>query len=329
MNIKRLQTLALLAISPTISFAQADRDKVDPTTLDRGNQPPSSVTSGSRSSANAKASDAGAQRPIFLKTQEISTFGGFDSKIYYDDNPFRTSGTVISQYKDAIWSNTAYLGAGLGQVELTDAVITPYVGASLTDTEYMASGLDFLDYRSTNAYIMANIQHSNGWAYRVGVSYSSDYNDALKQETYSEFYPNLGVMKVYSHTDNILGIFNVSVGYHESTSFNSLDVTREDDLDNFDIIASYGLKFSYSNLSISPTYAAVFKSYTEGAPSSNNDREDLIHSLNVRVEYAITNYADVSLFGGYSKRDTKNNFASGYDFVSGTIGLALGVNFNF
>ena len=31
--------------------------------------------------------DAGAQRPIFLKTENISAFGGVDSKIYYDDNP--------------------------------------------------------------------------------------------------------------------------------------------------------------------------------------------------------------------------------------------------
>ena len=69
--------------------------QVDSTTVERSNQPPSSVTSGGDNSANVDASDAGAQRPIFLKTENISTFGGFSSKIYYDDNPFSAKRKVF------------------------------------------------------------------------------------------------------------------------------------------------------------------------------------------------------------------------------------------
>ena len=39
--------------------------------LERNNQPPSSVTSGDNNNANVDASDAGAQRPIFLKTPQM------------------------------------------------------------------------------------------------------------------------------------------------------------------------------------------------------------------------------------------------------------------
>ena len=67
-----------MAIAPFIANAQ-----VDSTTVERKNQPPSSVTSGEGSETNVDASDAGSQRPIFLKTENISAFGGFDSKIYY------------------------------------------------------------------------------------------------------------------------------------------------------------------------------------------------------------------------------------------------------
>jgi hypothetical protein len=139
MKTKINNLVALLVAAPSILFAQ-----VDSTTIERNNQPPSAVTSTDGNNANVDASDAGAQRPIFLKTENISAFGGVDSKIYYDDNPMRTSGTVLSSVKDAIWTNTAYLGAGLGQIEITDAVITPYVGVSLTNTQYMAAGLDAL-----------------------------------------------------------------------------------------------------------------------------------------------------------------------------------------
>ena len=117
----------------------------------------------SNSNDDLSESDTGAQRPIFLKTEKISAFGGISSRIYYDDNPFSTQkDSVLSSQKDAVWSNIAYVGAGLGQVELTDAVVTPYVGASISSSEYLASNLDWLDYTSSSAYIMANIQHSNG-----------------------------------------------------------------------------------------------------------------------------------------------------------------------
>ena len=51
----------------------------------------------------------------------------------------------------------------------------------------------------------------------------------------------------------------------------------------------------YQNFIISPTYSAVFKSYSEDSPSHNDGREDLIHSLNVRLIIPITEFASISL----------------------------------
>ena len=328
MKLNKLKLSVAIAIAPFIANAQ-----VDSTTVERKNQPPSSVTSGEGSETNVDASDAGSQRPIFLKTEHISAFGGFDSKIYYDDNPFSTQkSSVLSSQKDAVWSNTAYVGAGLGQIELTDAVVTPYAGISITSSQFLASNLDWLDYTSSSAYVMANIQHSNGWAYRVGVSYASDSNDQEKIETYSEFYPYVGIIKTYSHNEDTIGIFNLSFGYHDSDS----DPSPFDNsgsrsvLNNFDIIASYGLQYIYNNFIFSPSYSATFKSYNEsGTLHEVNGREDLIHSLNVRVDYPINDHVNLGLFGGYSKRDTKDSGSLPYDFVKGSFGLALGLNTTF
>lgn len=320
--------MALIAIMPSITFAQ-----VDSTTVERSNQPPSSVTSGNGSSANVDASDTGAQRPIFLKTEKISAFGGISSRIYYDDNPFSTQkDSVLSSQKDAVWSNTAYVGAGLGQVELTDAVVTPYVGASISSSEYLASNLDWLDYTSSSAYIMANIQHSNGWSYRAGISYASDSNQQTKTETYSEFYPYIGMMKTYSHNEDTLGIFNLSVGYHDSDSDPSAfdSAQSRSVLNNYDIIATYGIQYIYNDFIISPSYSATYKIYDEsGTLHEVNGREDLIHSINVTIDYPVNDFVNVGLFGGYSKRDTKDSGPIPYDFTKGTFGLSLGLNTTF
>jgi hypothetical protein len=331
MKNKNNYLMALIAIMPSITFAQ-----VDSTTLERSNQPPSSVTSGNGSSANVDASDTGAQRPIFLKTENITAFAGLDSKIYYDDNPL-SANNELSKFKDAVWSNTAYFGAGFGQIELTDAVITPYAGASWTTTEYLASGLDFIDYTSNNIYVMANIQHSNGWSYRAGVSYSSDSNQKDKIETYSEFYPYIGALKTYSHSEDMLGIFNISMGFHDTDSdpfpytySNVTNKSSRSSLNNFDIIASYGIQYIYNNFIISPVYTATFKSYNEsGTFHEVQGREDLIHYLNVSIDYPVNENIKLSLFGGLSKRDTKNSGIEKHDFEKGMAGLSLGLNTTF
>ena len=142
---------------------------------------------------------------------------------------------------------------------------------------------------------MANIQHSNGWSYRAGISYASDSNQQTKTETYSEFYPYVGMMKTYSHNEDTLGIFNLSVGYHDSDSdpspFDSAQSRSV--LNNFDIIASYGIQYIYNNFIIS-TYSATYKIYDEsGTLHEVNGREDLIHSLNVTVDYPVNEYLNV------------------------------------
>ena len=63
-----------------ISFLNAQPQR-DATVTDRPTQPPSSVTNNSGDqNTNIESSDSGAQRPIFLKTENITAFGGLDSR---------------------------------------------------------------------------------------------------------------------------------------------------------------------------------------------------------------------------------------------------------
>ena len=117
-----------------------------------------------------------------------------------------------------MWINTAYLGASFEPIEIDDAVITPYTGISYTSTEYLVSGLDALALYSTSAYALLMTQHSSGWMLRCGISYAMDKSESTEEETYAEFYPNIGAMKIYTISDSTIGIFDISGGYHISQS---------------------------------------------------------------------------------------------------------------
>ena len=119
---------------------------------------------------------------MFLKTENVSAFAGFDSKYLYRNNPF-SAGNKLAYFETAMWLNTAYAGASFKAIEVDDAVITPYIGASYTKTEYLESGLDGFNFDSTSAYMMLSAQHVNGWAYRIGVSYAMDKSDVNEEET--------------------------------------------------------------------------------------------------------------------------------------------------
>ena len=330
MNTKYIKLIALFATLPTLLFAQQP-GTLDATVTERGTQPPAVVTDEGSEKANVDASDAGAQRPIFLKTQKISPFAGIDSKYLYRNNPLSSS-DKLSFIETAMWMNTAYAGASFEAVEIDDAVITPYVGASYTTTEYLESGLDGLDFASTSAYAMLLAQHSSGWTFRAGLSYAMDKSQTSKEETYKEFYPYIGAMKSHSVSDTVIGIFDISGGQHRSdtTSFDA-NYNGSKELQNVDATASYSLRYMFNNIVVSPRYGITYKKYFYGP---NDKREDLLHSVNLKIDYIVNDNFNVSLFGGYSNRDSSGGTYQdagllSYDFESADGGIALGLNATF
>jgi hypothetical protein len=72
------------------------------------------------------ASDTGAQRPIFLNTEQISAFAGFDTKVLYRSNPLTLSGD-LTQTKTGIWQNSFYGGASLSPIDTDTASLDPRI----------------------------------------------------------------------------------------------------------------------------------------------------------------------------------------------------------
>lgn len=331
MNIKSIKCLAIIAVSPTLLCAQ----QRDATVTERPTAPPSSITSPNSDSANVDSSDAGAQRPIFMKTENISVFGGAESKYLYRNNPL-SSADKLSRVETAMFINTLFAGASFEPIETEDAVVTPYLGTSYTTTEYMESGLGALDFRSTSAYVMLMAQHANGWAYRIGISYAMDKSKTSKEETYKEFYPNVGAMKMHTINDKLIGILDLSGGLHKSESVPNPfgPFSSKGELDNLDVTAAYGLRYAYENFVFSPRYSVTYKDYTEGVESVNNGRDEIIQSITLKIDYPINQHLKASLFGGYSSRDSSGGVLQDagvidYDFESTDGGFSLGLYMTF
>lgn len=273
------------------------------------------------SGSDAAESDTGAQRPISLRKGGISGYFGYDTKYFYRSNPLAQSGD-LEQLKTAMWTNTFFTGAGIGIIETDNSVITPYIGASWTVNDYIEENLSGFNYNSTSAYALLLAQYGNGWAARIGVSYSNDRSTEFDTEDFSEFFPNIGIMKSYSVSEETLAIFDAYVGQH-STTIAPFGSNPDDLLDNLEVAASYGLKYTQGSLTISPKYLLSYKSYDNGP---NSDRNDFSHIFSLKANYLISESFDLGIFGTYAKRDSDINL-NDYENLDGGLGLTLNARF--
>ena len=274
--------------------------------------------------AGAAASDAGAQRPVKLKKKGVSTFFGYNSKYFYRSNPLMKEGK-LSENKSAMWNNTFYAGSGLGVIETDSTVITPYVGGSWTINDYVKGELSKFNYNSTGAYILLLAQYGSGWSSRTGINYASDSSTEYDTEDYSEYFPNVGLMKASSVGDSTLGIFDVSAGKHITNSVDGSTTPTDSILDNWEIAGSYGLNWRPTErLSFAPQYRLSYKIYDKG---TNSDRDDLTNMISLRIGYKLASSVSLDLSTAYTKRSTSG--VSNLDFKNLDTGAGLSLNARF
>jgi hypothetical protein len=232
----------------------------------------------------------------------------------------------LSQQATAMWMNNFYLGSGLGVIQTDSTVITPYAGVSWTINDYMEGGLDQFNYDSAGAYAMLLAQYGNGWSARIGVNIAADSSTELDTEDYSEIYPNIGVMKAYSLSGSLLGIFDASFGKHDSKSYNFIDQKDDGSMDNWEVAASYGMNWNkLSKLSVLPKYRLSYRSYDK---SLNDGRKDLTHDLSLRFSYELAKAVTLDLSTRYTNRSSSGVETDyGYKNSDGGGGLSISARF--
>ena len=323
---KYITTLAFL--STQMIFAQSVqqvRDRIEGT-----ERPivPAQATGESPSSEDkvgndVAVSDTGAQRPVQLNEKGMSSFVGYNSKYFFRSNPLSSSGE-LKQQATGMWTNTFFAGAGLGVLDASDAIITPYVGVSYTINDYIKSNLSSFNYNSTGAYALLLAQFGNGWSFRGGVSYSMDRSSENDTEDYMEIYPNVGVLKSYVVNDSTTAIFDASIGSHMAKTETITSDGHEDELSSIEYSASYALNYELMSFTIIPKYKISYKVFDEGI---NKNRDDMIHDINFKIEYPLSDSLKISTFYDYSTRNTEG--IADHDFKSYDYGIILGLNARF
>ena len=329
----KISLLILAVFFNAVLFSQNNkqvRNRIEGTDRNVASEQINRSGENSKKTSKATSKDSGAQRPVLLSKSGVSSYFGYDTKYFYRSNPLATDGPA-KQQATGMWTNTFYAGAGLGVFDLTDSVVTPYIGGSWTLNEYGESNLEAFNYNSTNAYALLLFQFGNGWAVRAGSSYANDRSADKDTEDYKEFFPNAAVMKTYSLNDDTTASFDLSFGKHLAESFflnvtdNKGNTSNEKELSNYETAASLSLSHQYGAFLLSPKYRISFKSYDEGL---NVDREDLSHDLGLKVDYPLSDAFKASLFYSYSTRSTDGTEIS-YDYKSYDAGLGLVINARF
>jgi hypothetical protein len=330
---KYITTFAFLSAQMIFAqSAQQVRDRIEGT--DRTVVPAQATGESASTEDNVRndgaVSDTGVQRPVLQRDKAIglSPFTGYNTKYFYRSNPLSSSGE-LKQQATGMWTNTFYAGAALGVFELADnALIIPYVGMSYTINDYIKSELSSFNYNSTGAYALLLAQFETSpereLSLRGGVGYSMDRSSEFDTEDYMEIYPNIGFMWAEKISNNLKGIFDMSIGQHQANTETITSDGHEDELSNIEYSASYSLNYDLMSFIIIPKYKISKKIYDKGI---NKDRDDMIHDLNFKIVYPLSESFTLSTFYDYSTRNTQG--LADHDFKSYDYGIILGLNTRF
>ena len=330
MKLNKLLTLAFFGTS-FITYGQSAAERIDSTDRNLPSPAKEAAQNASNGTINVASSDTGAQSlllKIWFSLNSVTTLKFRINKI--------RSKTVLDQQADAVWENRFHGRANLGVFDMDTSVVTPFIGASwsMTDFTYkndneVVKDLSTLNFNTTTAYLLFLVQHESGWAFRGGVMYANDRSTETDTEEYSEFYPSVGVTKAYSISDNALGILDASFGAHygtvEDADGTATDHT-DDELDHIDLTASYSIVYSMDMFTIRPSYSISYRKYDNGF---NFDREDMLHSVGIHVDYPISDSLDLMLFTDYAKRTSDGTHEMLYEFEKFDIGTGLGLTARF
>jgi len=283
--------------------------------------------------AGINASDTGMQRPIFLKTSNLSFFGSIDNSLSRSANPLQLETDLEIKEgggHDFTWSKTFSAGVLTNPIDINVAMLTIVAGGGWTDTSHLIDDFEALDSLSTSAYLLFMIQHESGWSYRLGSSYAMVKDPTTEQENYNEFYPNFGASKSFDLPFDLVGLVDISGGKHfsDTDALDSTDADRKTQ-DNWDFAVSVGLRYQLWNVMLSPNYRYSKKVYTTDNATvsgfATKDRIDHTNTLSIGADYPL--FDNVNIGANYSFEQRDSNKATKYKAWNAGANFGLSLNF--
>ena len=324
MNMSRKFNSLILLFLITLGFFSANRAiaqrDIRPGTIDdiRNRQYiRNSRTLGSAPSIGIGQSDLGIQRPVEAKNTGFGYYLGFDTKLYYTNNPASVDSGPLKE-PSGVWESALRNHFLLGAFDLGGATFAPMISLNYSKLTHFGHDLnDNYNFDTLSLSFAGVFQFGQGWTIRpnLGLSFDLNPNEGLKR-LYHQISPSLALGKQFK-----IGKAQSFIEWSLAQNFtDSANGAPDDKLDRFETALIWGVNIPFHNFEFSPFIRLGYANY------SNQDRGDFLTNLGLELKYSFSNWFYIKTFANFSSRQSDEDTYDFNRFDSG-IGAALNAKF--
>ena len=327
MNISRKFNSLILLFLITLGFFSANRAiaqrDIRPGTIDdiRNRQYiRNSRTLGSAPSIGIGQSDLGIQRPVEAKNTGFGYYLGFETKLYYTNNPASVDSGTLKE-PSGVWENALRNNFLLGAFDLGGATFAPMISLNYTKFTHFGDELfDNFDFDSLGLNFAGVFQFGQGWTIRPSLGLSFDLNpkEGLERQ-YRQISPSLALGKQFK-IGKAQSFIEWSLVQNFTDSAYVAPGVPDDRLDRFETALIWGVNIPFHNFEFSPFIRLGYASY------SNQDRGDFLTNLGLELKYSFSHWFYIKTFANFSSRQSDEDT---YDFNRFDSGLGAALNAKF
>jgi hypothetical protein len=323
---RKFNSLILLFLI-TLGFFSANRTTaqrdIRPDTIDdiRNRQYiRNSRTLGTPPSIGIGQSDLGIQRPVEAKNTGFGYYLGFDTKLYYTNNPASVDRGTLKE-PSGVWENALRNNFLLGAFDLGGATFAPMISLSYTKLNHFGHDLNGIsDFDSLGLNFAGVFQFGQGWTINpnLGLSFDLNPNEGLKRQ-YHQISPSLALGKQFK-IGKAQSFIEWSIVQNFTDSAYVAPGVPDDKLDRFETALIWGVNIPFHNFEFSPFLRFGYANY------SNQDRADFLSNLGLELKYSFSHWFYLKLFANFSSRQSDEDT---YDFNRFDSGLGAALNARF
>ena len=265
-------------------------------------------------------SNLGIQRPIDAKKSGFGYHLGFDTKLYFSNNPASVNNGMLKE-GSGIWENSLRNNFLLGAYDLGGLTFSPIINLSYTKFTHFGDDLfENFDFDTLGLNFAGIFQFGQGWSIRPSLGFNFDLNpsEGLERQ-YHQVSPSLSVGKGFK-MGTVQAFVEWSMAQHITDSAYVVPGSSDDKLNRFETALTTGLTIPFNNFEFSPFLRLGFNNY------SNQDRKDFLTNLGLDLKYSFSNWFYLKLFANLSVRQSDDDIMDFNRFDSG-LGAALNAKF--
>ncbi|MDG0965620.1 MAG: hypothetical protein P8O23_11190 [Opitutales bacterium] len=279
-----------------------------------------SRTLGTAPSVGIGQSDLGIQRPVEAKNTGFGYHLGFETKLYYTNNPASVDSGMLKE-ASGVWENALRNHFLLGAFDLGGATFSPMVSLNYTKFTHFGDELfDSFDFDSLGLNFAGVFQIGQGWTIRPNLGLSFDLNpkEGLERQ-YHQISPSIALGRQFK-----IGKAQSFIEWTLAKNFTDSAYVEVgvpvDKLDRFETALIWGVNIPFHNFEFSPFIRFGYTNY------SNQDRDDFLTNLGLELKYSFSNWFYLKAFANFSSRQSD---ADTYDFNRLDSGMGAALNAKF